>query len=325
MTELNREIKYRGCMHPDQGNCSKNLVSSHSIQKGTFLRKISREGTVICYDYIKSLIPPQFFEKGIKSASTFPGFCGYHDAKAFSPIENLDYSQSLEQNFLFAYRALTWGLYMKWKQLEITRVGYLRSNDEWFLKMRRTSEAGYRDLTKIKEIFDNELITLSQNYNMLYTLNLELPYESLLVANSCFSINYDFHQKQINDPSNFLEIPAPLFLNIFPQKGITHIILSCLTADYAKYESILSTISEFKIKELENFFSQLLAIKCLNYYISPEKWDSINQSDREKWVRYSKKNMFKVDPECLNRVPPLNLFEITRARESRIFTTSSIN
>lgn len=51
----------------------------------------------------------EFGKTGRKKATTFTGFCDYHDSKIFSPIENEDYvEENKEQEFLFAYRALAY-------------------------------------------------------------------------------------------------------------------------------------------------------------------------------------------------------------------------
>lgn len=47
----------------------------------------------------------EFGEIGIKAASTFTGFCNYHDTVIFSEIENKDYEESEYQNFLYAFRS----------------------------------------------------------------------------------------------------------------------------------------------------------------------------------------------------------------------------
>ncbi|GAH17669.1 unnamed protein product, partial [marine sediment metagenome] len=105
LSNLFKKCRFKGCVFPDKSNCSKKPIKAHSIQKNKILKHISINGKVISGDIQKTLFTQEFEEVGINSASTFFGFCNYHDTSIFSEIENQDYIESQEQNFLYAYRA----------------------------------------------------------------------------------------------------------------------------------------------------------------------------------------------------------------------------
>ena len=77
--------------------CQNNIIAAHSISNKRILSRIAKDGVV---EYLNS-------KTGRNKATTFRGFCDYHD-KIFSPIDNEDYQPKNEkQEFLFAMRALS--------------------------------------------------------------------------------------------------------------------------------------------------------------------------------------------------------------------------
>ncbi|KAA6331784.1 hypothetical protein EZS27_019648 [termite gut metagenome] len=110
-----REVTRRGiesskiCWHPQASttNCNvdnKNRIiisAAHSIQNNGVLSKIVEKGHVMSYALEKGEFDGK--ELGKNHASIFWGFCNKHDA-IFQPIEIQPYTQTSEQNFLFAYR-----------------------------------------------------------------------------------------------------------------------------------------------------------------------------------------------------------------------------
>jgi hypothetical protein len=95
--------------------CSSQIISAHSIQNNRILKKIATNGEVLSFSnrayesddngsvYLNSKVD----NTGQKKATTFTGFCGHHDNEVFNTIENFNYDpENIEQEFLFAYRAL---------------------------------------------------------------------------------------------------------------------------------------------------------------------------------------------------------------------------
>ena len=105
VSKLYRNCKFKECVFPDQSHCSEKVIKAHSIQKNKILNRIAENGMLISSGIGKTLFTKEFEKIGISSASTFFGFCNYHDTIIFSEIENKDYVGNIEQNFLHAYRA----------------------------------------------------------------------------------------------------------------------------------------------------------------------------------------------------------------------------
>ena len=105
--ELRKAFSSKVCSTPEDWHidCSKQISKAHTVPKSGSLRKIARKGLV--YAFVPSLenlkknngvFVPELI--GINKASTFSGFCSYHDGVIFSPVEQKPFVGSPEQCFL---------------------------------------------------------------------------------------------------------------------------------------------------------------------------------------------------------------------------------
>ena len=109
------------CMHPDQGNCSGNIIKAHTISKSSALKPMAVDGHIYMFDHsdhrtFKSAYNLGYLEPvkvGINKATTFTGFCGKHDNDAFEKIDDPDMSVGLDEAMLLSYRSLAREIYAK--------------------------------------------------------------------------------------------------------------------------------------------------------------------------------------------------------------------
>lgn len=153
VSEINRKCRFKGCLFPDKSKCtSRKGIRAHSIQRNKILSSIAQSGKVKCFDIRNSLFDKDFSDVGIAEASTFFGFCNFHDTKVFSDIENFDYINSPKQNLLFAYRACAFEVAMC-KQafchsnLKVEEAG---SKEEWLslLQFSHKAKVDMEDIEK---------------------------------------------------------------------------------------------------------------------------------------------------------------------------------
>ena len=294
MTERNKRIKFsklystiskgsrfKGCLYPDKSTCSKKSIKAHSIQKNKVLNYIAQNGMVISADVRKIFYTKNFDEVGVNSASTFFGFCNNHDTKVFSEIENRDYNKTLEQNFLYAYRACALEYVKKTEACNHQKDMIKRFRNSPYLEMLNfiltSTQQGLKDVSECLEFFSDEFKKpkSKRNFKIINTTMFNLPYESLIAVNSLLSIHYNFQKALINDLSDPSRRPAPIFLNVFPQNGKTIILFSCFSVDINAYESILSELGTFSNSKIEYFFSNLIIVHCENLFMSPQKYNNI--------------------------------------------------
>lgn len=113
------------CFCSDKTSCKGEIKQSHSLQRNGRLSII--EGEVNGNNCIYTFTDFEFDEssaiKGLKpigkaTASTFFGFCDYHDTTLFSPIENFQFDESDKHCFLHSYRSFAHSYHRKKEELK---------------------------------------------------------------------------------------------------------------------------------------------------------------------------------------------------------------
>ena len=317
-SSLSRECKFKECVFPDHSSCSKKVIKAHSIQKNKILNYIADNGKVITADSQKTLFTDEFEKIGINSASTFFGFCSYHDAKIFSEIENKEYAGRIEQNFLHSYRACA----LEYVKRKVSVCVYEKAIERYHInpyekmapKKLNGELRGEKDYISILEQFSNELTKSKdeRNFNIISSKIFQLPYESLMAVNESFPIEYDFQENLINDLADTSKRPAPIFLTIFPYNGKTFILFSWLSEDWETYQSIISKLEMFTHSEKEIFFSNLIICHGNNFFISPSKYFQMpNKLRKLLGTQYRKILMTEFQSDYLSR-GGINLFKAFR-------------
>ena len=316
-SKISKPCRFKGCVFPDKTKCSKNTIKAHSIQKSKILNYIAENGMVMSPNVRKIFDNIEFDEVGVKSASTFFGFCGNHDNSIFAEIENNNYNNSDEHNFFYAYRACALEYVKKRESLcrlseLIKRFGnilHLLSLGPAFFE----TEQAVKDITNFLNKFSTELLRpkQSRNFNIIETKIFELSFESLIAVNSLLYIIYDFQGNLINDLTNFSKTPAPIFLNVFPQAGKTFILFSWLLNDSKIYQGIISELNSYSNSQIELFFSNRIIEHCENLFMSPLKYKRISIKKRKLLVsKFMETSDKPPNPNCLTQNIPINLFRL---------------
>jgi len=99
------------CLAATSGNCSGKIVRAHTIQRAVMARHADA-GHVYHLDTITEHKTLNLIHKvGVVKATTFPGFCNFHDTALFAPIENLPFMATAEQFHRFHLRAAAQALF----------------------------------------------------------------------------------------------------------------------------------------------------------------------------------------------------------------------
>ena len=282
------------CLHPQQTSCSGNIVQAHTIQRGGSLERIARNGHVYTFktDTAKILKTgmPEINLVGINKASTFTGFCGYHDNYVFQPIEKEAFTISEETGFLLAYRVLCHELFLKkaWKE----ELLYAKDNLDKGKPLARQVEiqdladqfligveAGLNDLTSIKAKYDETLIKHDYKDVKYYAILLEEIPD--FVCSGFTQPLYDFKGNQLQDLADLSVISENLAFSIiatdlggsiiysWADKNIssTMLIKSLMNLSHEKQ---ISASARFAFENFENLF------------ISPNWWESLDPYIQQK-------------------------------------------
>ncbi|MCD5452255.1 YecA family protein [Lactobacillus delbrueckii] len=241
-----RNLKNRAivkhCLHPDKEHCEGKIIKAHAIQNNRILRPLSENGEVITVDQLTNYIFQDTGVKGRKQATTFSGFCSYHDKTTFQPIEDREFVGSPEQIFLLTYRTLAWHYQKKLEQLERNkliaaefekerRLVGLSKEDVAFGKLDEINlKRGLTEIEAEKNKFDVAL--LEENYSIW-----KIPYEVDFAISMMNQPSYDLEGNQINDITGKSSLKN-VYLNIFQYNGSSFCIWSwCKDIDntYSKF------------------------------------------------------------------------------------------
>lgn len=259
-----RESGGEECMFKDKNNnCTNKIIGAHSIQNSGVISKLADGGHVLMpvSGFDNNGIPNVLLKKISRhKATTFTGFCHYHDNKVFKEIDTNSYQKSEKQNFLFAYRSFAKEYYEKYRQLTFFRKIFScypnRCIDNNFISSAlMPSLVSHNDNLVDLELF-NEGFRVG-NYDILNTADFKLNYEVNFATSAMFEMDYDFENNMIYDLHDFSDgnKPPKLFLNIFPEKGHTYIVISCFKTEYQKYKNIFDTLQDTYINNRNKFYN----------------------------------------------------------------------
>lgn len=292
--QLNSFYDYKVCSAPDslKHDCTKDIIKAHSVSKGSSLKEISRDGHVLTTFKATTInetsiqIEPK--KIGINKASTFTGFCSYHDNYLFSEIEDKDFEISELSCFLIAYRAIARELFVK-KRASSTydmaksldkgkSLPFQKKFQAMHKHLNQNNNLSTTDLEHIKNIFDTCYV--SRDYTPIQHLVFTLATAPKVMTSAVVAPLFDFQgnilQTTTNDPN---QIPDYLIVNAFSSNGIGYIVLSWLETHkntcFKLYESLLKSSSP------PDSLTILIFALIENIYLSEEWWENLEQDDRD--------------------------------------------
>lgn len=320
LDEIRKISAPKECFCKTWGKCSEKIIKAHSIQNNRVLNKISSEGDVCMFGMdVKAFNSDQggmaMQVVGRKIASTFNGFCSHHDGTIFSPIDNYDYVWgNKEQEFLYAFRALSFELYKK-KHIKNIFENIINDLDntgpiDLFKNFLAGNNNAISYIEGYFEIFEKAI--REKKFDNINTVLLELSDEYLLGVNSMFGLEYDLKGKRTNDISDWNQPVKPIFINVYPQKGKTKIIISWLKKHdhvFSDFGKQLDELSENdKIKVINNIMISYIE----NFAINPKIWDKFTKEDKENIDKLrSELAISMVDKDTILRDMNVSLFRKT--------------
>jgi len=305
---LNNKIKkgkIKECLLKETGECQGKIISAHSIQNNRYLNKISKKGKVIIIKIENNEV--KFLEEGRKRFSVFTGFCQKHDKEIFQPIEDIDYISSDEQKYLYVFRSLAREFHTKKEILNIYSK-QIEENPNLFL-LKNIKKNHLKDLESIKKEFEliyNELSI--KKYESLIIKEYILEKEYLVVTNGAFiprtnSKNEYIFDSYTDESINNGNLDPVIFLNVFPLKNKTYILLSF----FKKYEKILNPLILDIEKNKKREISSLIIKHCEVIAFNPDYiQNKFTTKERNEILKNFSKNLNGILTEEINS--KINLF-----------------
>lgn len=275
---IQREARMKGCLHPNKAECKGKIIKAHAIQENRILQKLCVNGQIVTNDKTDNFGFQNCELRGRGIATTFSGFCKYHDKVVFQDIEDKPYIGTPKQIFLFTYRTMAWH-YLKKKEQQnaheiikskIKNKGFDLSNTE---DVRLYTEGLKRAVLwneEEKSIFDAAI--LNEDYEAISSWTWEIPYEIAFAISMMTEIPYDIDGKRINDLL-IDEQRKEIYLNILPIDGKSVCIWSWLKKNDDVYVPFTQQFEQLTLSERENYFNNFLPLWSDSLVISPVLWD----------------------------------------------------
>ncbi|WP_153028168.1 hypothetical protein [Paenibacillus amylolyticus] len=271
-------------------NCAETSKNSktrlnHRIQKSTYLKKISVNNKAWhfnIYGREHYRTNRKMVLNNIKYVHTHPMLCGKHDKDIFNAIEDghLFEEGNMQQYFQFAFRAFIFDFYEYCLKMEF------KHPNKW---IEKRAQLAYNE--KIK-IFEKFVECYKQNeYEAIETTVLKLDREVDFV--SCTKIN------PLVDVKGKYRLQGELhgcYLNIFPQKGVTYILLSYFKENKRYCEKLINEFKLYENKKQYNvitmYLNKVVASHDMNLVMSPRLYESWSRKEKEEFHEYA--NLMRV-------------------------------
>ncbi|AZV62646.1 SEC-C domain-containing protein [Peribacillus frigoritolerans] len=287
---------FKVCLGFDPEECRPLIKSAHAIQNNGILNRISENGHVytISSKLSKKAMDADFKKVSKNKASTFFGFCDYHDTELFKPIEHEEYTGDPIQNFLFAFRGFCLEYHRKIRKMNSIR-NIFKSYPQAMLNpssinLYRIAEFDLSDSKTGYEAF-KEVYT-NGNFEDLVTLNRSLNYEVEVAISSAFAVKDDLLGKEINNIfGRETEIIPYICINIFPVQNQTTIILSYHKKYEKVYKEYFEQIKALTDSQLEKYLNFLTINYTENVFFSPRLIDVMSEREKNSLLKSFESSM----------------------------------
>ena len=267
MKKIRSEANIKDCFHPNKGECVMPTKRAHSLQRQGALGFLEKDKGGNKYLYVHSEkcynSEHKFYDlkrTGRKTATTFDGFCSFHDTELFKAIENEPETTDIhndEHCFLHSYRSFAICAHSKleeWKLYNSSDVFNKRYSPEQLAGAREGVRLALKDLEKPKQLINNWLI--NKQYSELEYLTFEYPYR---IPVGCAS-DITPHQLPTGEPIQMnhrsSEPQSSILTTVLPFSDRSVVILAAFPDDElgCKFLEELKRINEIRQQKFLSFF-----------------------------------------------------------------------
>lgn len=301
-----KKVAERVCLHPEANvDVCNEIVKAHSIQRAAILQRISRDQHVYSFGVdIVTMLKRGLIEVkliGINKASTFTGFCNYHDTEVFKPIETSFIDINNEHIFLIAYRSICKELFAKKYQSNMipiakkgdkgTGVEYQIALQSFMKNYESAVEAGLNDLLETKKIYDSYL--LDKNYGDVIYYVIETRGIPDIVVSGRIHVEMDFNGNELQtseDRRDFSKRLDEISFSMLMRNSNGLIIFSCLKNEKKSIE-FLKSIDTISDADLPNSIVRFTFEFFENTFMSPNWWEGLSVKNRDAIIERMNKSV----------------------------------
>lgn len=325
-SKIYREATLKECFIND---CNEKAIDAHSIQKQGALsileKKINSNKCV--YTLTETKLDENnelnFKPIGKKNASTFFGFCNFHDTNIFNEIENnsdlIDLS-NLRHLFLLCFRAFSISYHRKNEDVnlfstknESTKENikeYFKINNEGFDNYLSGSKLAVEDMNPQKDFLINCL--KKEKYDSLIYYVYELKYPIKFTSTMLTSPPFLFSGEEINISEDLEFDYSDIISTVLPLENRSVVVLASFK-DRPNGIKYLNELKSFNQNEKEIALTWHFLTNSENVFFDPIWIDKniemrktilkLYEQSKSQQSEYLKLNLDKFD---------LNLFELSK-------------
>lgn len=296
LNKINKEYNDAGrikeCFYHKKEECQGKIKQAHSIQKNGKLTVLEANvnGNMCVYTFANASQSRQNFMEdliaiGKKEASTFFGFCDFHDSRLFSVIENNGFDGSDEHLFLHSYRSFAHSYHLKIQEIKAwtnTTSEYRETLEKSYgkelidIKIKQFNALN-EHLEKRKKILDNSIE--NKEYNNLNYLIHEFDGIVPIAVSDVITPTLSFKGEIMNNSDeNNLIVSQPIF-TLLPEKDHSILILAAFDYD-AKSSDFIDDLYKMPKYKFEKAISSIIIDGCQNTIISPKFWDKLSKKEK---------------------------------------------
>lgn len=290
LSGLRKTQRYLVCLHPDSPEgCKQGVIKAHSIQKGGPIRCIAdSENHVYCFD-VSADSGSGVSRVGWAKASVFQGFCGKHDAKMFSPVEDFEFVASAEQCFLTGYRSFSFELYRKRSALQ--GISYIRDNAdrghpnfsqlEFQFRVKEMKDGYQRGVSELERTLSSySSLYKSQNHSNLQSLVISFEGRLDVVVTGAFAAEFDMDGNRLQTLSrNTYSLQSISVSTVVCQNG--YALVFTWLPEYNLCADLAESLLKLNREHLSSRVIELLFAYLENIYFSDVWLDSLSEQSRK--------------------------------------------
>ncbi len=327
LKEIVKNATIKDCSHPKKSECKLPIKSAHSLQKNGVLKNLEKtvKGNSFIYShYARKISDDGSFldldEIGKGEASTFFGFCDYHDTVLFEKIENDANSIDIhndEHCFLNSYRSFSHSYHRKYEQLKLltsknseTQVLLKKKYGLKYEEILKGVQLAIKDFEVPKKKLDNFL--LEKKWDALEYLCYEFNHTIPIACASSVTPSHFYDGDEFNLSYLSKEFYSDIFTTVLPLQNKSIVILSSFSDDQ-KGIKYLDQIENIKNRlELEKFLTFHILINSENVFLSPYFYDRMSNNWKRKYCNLLDFNADNSTPFFMfNKKFPINYFDKT--------------
>lgn len=309
-SQYNQLRLIKECFYHKKEECRGKIKQSHSIQQNKRLSILTEniEGNEMLYTFNSFETSVDYFVKklipiGKGKASTFFGFCDYHDTILFSEIENNEFIDNDEHCFLHSYRSFAHSYHRKLEEAKGNSVDnpFNKENSEEYNRSHLQGNLmAVNDLRNHKKSLD-EWIEYKQ-YDKLDYFCVILPELYPIACSSLISPFYTPKGNLFNYHANPQILYSPIMLTVLPDFKQTIVIVSCFGNDEMGI-NLLDEIEGLSDYHFRRYISTMMLYFAENTFISPLIWETLGKNGKRLLCdEYQKSILYGM-------IEPLNKFE----------------